>query len=197
MPLSFFKMALVNFDWKPSARVLSRLLVVRDFNHSFIWRRMGPGWSSDGGQALKTLLTFVDIYIASSRVMGIILSVSRRRFVATESEDIYPWPDMSVSEISLSRRIIWLMGNSRTSTTMWFESSRWMATSWLSVSKMSSLNVNEIISHASRWFICVTLCLLHQVSNSNTSLWHQVLMVGVSDANGFVTIVEYWYGWCW
>ena len=73
MPLSFFKMAFVNFDLKPSARFLSRLLVVRDFKHSFIWRSMG--WSSDGGQVLKKFLTFVDIFIASSRVTGKIPNV--------------------------------------------------------------------------------------------------------------------------
>ena len=36
------------------------------------------------------------------------------RFV-DESEDIYPWPNMSGGEISLSRRIRSLMVNSRTS----------------------------------------------------------------------------------
>jgi len=70
-------MAFVNFDLKSSARVLSRLLVVRDFKHALIFRRISPGWSSDGGQALKTSLTFVDILIASSRVTGIILPVSQ------------------------------------------------------------------------------------------------------------------------
>ena len=100
MPLSFFRMTSVNFDLKPSARVLYKLVVVRDFNHFFIWRRICPGWSSDGRKALKTLLTFVDILISSSRVTGLVLLVSRRRFVTTESEDIYPWPDMSTGDIS-------------------------------------------------------------------------------------------------
>ena len=62
-PLIFW-MEFVNFDLAPSARVLSRLLVVSDFNHSFIWKRISRGWSLDGGQALNTLLTFVDILIA-------------------------------------------------------------------------------------------------------------------------------------
>ena len=42
----------------------------------------------------------VDILIASSRVTGIILSVSRRRFVTTESEDMYHWIDMTTGENS-------------------------------------------------------------------------------------------------
>ena len=63
-------MALVNFDLKPSARVLSRSLVISDFSHSFTWRRIGSGWSSDGERDLKTFLTFMDIMMASSRVTG-------------------------------------------------------------------------------------------------------------------------------
>ena len=56
----------MNFDLKPSPRVLFWLLVIKDFNHSFIWRKIGPGWSYDGGQALKNLLNFLDILIVSS-----------------------------------------------------------------------------------------------------------------------------------
>ena len=78
----------MNLNLKPSARVLSRLLVVKNFSHSFIWRRMGPGRSYDGATAFKTLHTFIDILIASSRVTGIILSVSWRSFVTTESKHI-------------------------------------------------------------------------------------------------------------
>ena len=47
---------------------------------------------------MQALKTFVGILIASSRVTGIILLVSRSRFVTTESEDICPWPDMSAGE---------------------------------------------------------------------------------------------------
>ena len=53
-----FRMSFVNFDLKPSVRVLSRVLVVRNFNHSLIWRRIGPGWSSDGGKTLYYYLYF-------------------------------------------------------------------------------------------------------------------------------------------
>ena len=84
-------MAFVNFDLIPLARVLSKFLVVKDFSHYIIWRRMAAS-SFDGGKALKTFLTFVNILIASSRVTGIILPISRRRFFTTESEDIYHWP---------------------------------------------------------------------------------------------------------
>ena len=45
--------------------------------------------------------------------MGMILLVSRRFVVSAESENIYPWPDMSADEIFLSRRIRWFIGNSR------------------------------------------------------------------------------------
>ena len=70
---------------------------------------------------------------------GIILPVSRKRFVTTEfvtTENIYSRPEMSAGEISLSRRIRWLMGNSRTSTTMSYVSSRWMATNWSRVQNL-------------------------------------------------------------
>ena len=94
------------FRFKTFSPIFFRvLLVVRDFSHSLIWRRINPGWSSDGGQSLMTFFTFVDILIASSRVTGMVLPVSRRRFVTTELEDIYHWPNMSAGEISLSKRI--------------------------------------------------------------------------------------------
>ena len=48
-------------------------------------------------ESFKNFAPF-DILIASSRVTGIILPVSRRRFVTTESEDIYSLPDMSAGE---------------------------------------------------------------------------------------------------
>ena len=86
----------MNFDLKPSSRVLSRLLIVRDFNHSFIWRSIGPGESSDGDQPLKTLLTFIDILNASSRVTGIILSHGGG--LLRPNPDIY---------ISLARHVGW------------------------------------------------------------------------------------------
>ena len=57
------------------------------------------------------LVLFVEIFIASSHMTGIILPISRKRFVTTESEDIYPWPDMLAGEIFLSSRIRWLMGD--------------------------------------------------------------------------------------